>query len=146
MNRAVLILASLICFVWALVFVSVQSAHAGTNNGGFQKLWDETTAALTTNPNKKAAAKQKPTVKQKADEEPRKIKLRKKKRVGSGTPPERVKGQDQRQSERAVCRSQCNLQRMGCDQGNNSFQNRTDQLRAAQSSCFLAVQSCLSRC
>lgn len=145
MNRAVFLLASLVCLVWALVFVSVQSAHAAKNNGGFQKLWNETEVNLTTNPDKKAA-KRKPAVSKKSDEEPKKAKPRKKKRVGSGAPPELLKGQDQRQSERAVCRAQCNLQRMGCDQGNNSFQNRSDQLRAAQSSCFLAVQSCLSRC
>ena len=48
---------------------------------------------------------------------------------------------------RAVCQSQCNLERMSCDQGRASaYQNRADQLQAAQASCYLAVQSCLSRC
>ena len=50
-------------------------------------------------------------------------------------------------SSRAVCQSQCNLERMSCDQGRASaYQNRADQLQAAQASCTLAVQSCLSRC
>jgi hypothetical protein len=145
MNRAALLLASLICLVWALVFVSFQSpAHAARrSDGSFQKLWNDTKVNLTTNPE---AAKQNPDTEKKADEEPKKLKQRKKKRAGSGTPPELLKGQDQRQSERAVCRSQCSLERMGCDQGSNSFQNRSDQIQAAQQSCFLAVQSCLSRC
>ncbi len=75
---------------------------------------------------------------------------RSKRRVGSSTPPGADLGQDNRQSQRGVCQSQCNLQRMSCDQGRNGlsdgFQNRSDQLRAAQSSCYLAIQGCLSRC
>lgn len=144
MTRAVLLLASLICLVWALVFASVLSpAHAARrSDASFQKLWNDTKVSLTTNPDAKAV---KPKT-ENTDEENKKPKPRKKKRVGSSTPPELLQGQDQKQSERAVCRSQCSLERMGCDQGNNSFQNRSDQLQAAQQSCFLAVQSCLSRC
>jgi hypothetical protein len=61
--------------------------------------------------------------------------------------PTLVPGADPRTSQRAVCQSQCNLERMSCDQGRaGAFQNRADQLQAAQSSCYLAVNACLSRC
>jgi hypothetical protein len=68
------------------------------------------------------------------------------KRRGSSTPPQAVTAPDARASQRAVCQSQCNLERMSCDQGRNSFRDRADQLQAVQSSCYLAVQGCLSRC
>jgi hypothetical protein len=56
-------------------------------------------------------------------------------------------GVDRSSSQRAVCQSQCNLERMSCDQGRaGAFQNRSDQLQAAQSSCYVAVSACLSRC
>jgi len=58
-----------------------------------------------------------------------------------------VKAPDNRASQRAVCQSQCNLERMACDQGRGAaFQNRTDQIRAQAMSCGTAVQGCLSRC
>ncbi len=65
---------------------------------------------------------------------------------GSGTPPGMVAGPDNRASQRAVCQAQCNLERMACDQGRDSFRNRSDQIQSWQSSCYLAVSSCLSRC
>lgn len=68
-------------------------------------------------------------------------------RRSSGTPPGVLPGPDRSGSQRAVCQSQCNLQRMACDQGRSSaYQNRADQLQAAQASCMLAVQGCLARC
>ena len=68
-------------------------------------------------------------------------------RRASGTPPGVRPGPDRNASQRAVCQSQCNLERMGCDQGRaGAYQNRADQLQAAQASCLLAVQGCLSRC
>ena len=142
MTRAALFLASLICLVWALVFASLQyPAHAAQkSDGSFQKLWADTKVNLSTSTAKK------PDTAEKADDEPKNPKPPKRKRAGSSADPGRVEGENRQQSERAVCRSQCSLERMGCDQGNNSFQNRSDQLQAAQSSCFLAVQSCLSRC
>lgn len=142
MNRAILLLAILICLVWALAFASVPSPAqaAPKSDAGFQQLWAVTKVTLTTKPKKT------PAIAVKADDEPKNPRLRKRKRAGSSTSPDLLKGQDRQQSPRAVCRSQCSLERMSCDQGNNSFQNRADQLQAAQSSCFLAVQSCLSRC
>ena len=65
---------------------------------------------------------------------------------GSSTPPGILAGPDNRASQRAVCQSQCNLERQSCDQGRNAFRDRADQLQAAQASCYLAVQGCLSRC
>ena len=65
---------------------------------------------------------------------------------GSLTPPGVLAGPDNRGSQRAVCHSQCNLERQSCDQGRNAYRDRADQLQAAQSSCYLAVQGCLSRC
>ena len=63
------------------------------------------------------------------------------------TRPDAVIAPDQRASQRAVCQSQCNLERMSCDQGRGSaFRDRADQLQAANSSCYLAVQGCLNRC
>jgi hypothetical protein len=53
---------------------------------------------------------------------------------------------DRATSQRAVCLSQCNLERQTCDTRGSGFTDRADQLRAQQSSCFLAVQGCLSRC
>jgi hypothetical protein len=151
MTRVALLLVGLVCPVWALGFVSFQSQAlaAKKSDGNFQKLWDDTKVNLSTKTGSKetdSKAEKKPAADQRASEEPKKPKLSKQKRVGSGTPPGLLKGQEQRQSGRAVCRSQCSLERMSCDQGNNGFQNRSDQLKAAQSSCFLAVQSCLSRC
>ena len=53
---------------------------------------------------------------------------------------------DRQTSQRAVCQSQCNLERMSCEQGRaGAFRDRSDQLHAA-SSCNLAVSTCLSRC
>ena len=67
-------------------------------------------------------------------------------RTGAAEPVP-TRSPDRASSERTVCRSQCELQRMSCDQGRaGAYQNRTDQLQAAQASCGLAVQSCLSRC
>lgn len=58
-----------------------------------------------------------------------------------------VAGPDRTASQRAVCQSQCNLERMSCDQGRASaFRDRSDQLQAASSSCYLAVNACLARC
>ena len=119
------------------------AAHAASRNTqSFQKEWDASKPDLKTSGSK--AAKPDQTDAQEAkDSKPKKIK---RKRRGSSTPPERVEGDNARRSQRDVCRSQCSLERMSCDQGRDSFQNRTDQLRAAQSSCYLAVQGCLSRC
>ncbi len=141
-----LLLARLTCLVSVGVCACVQSpaSAAQKSDAAFQKLWTDTKVTLSTKTDSKP--ENKPAVDQKADDEPDKPRLRKKKRVGSGTQPGLADGPNQRQSEREVCRSQCSLERMSCDQGNNSFQNRSDQLQAAQSSCFLAVQSCLSRC
>jgi hypothetical protein len=55
-------------------------------------------------------------------------------------------GADPRSSQRGVCQAQCNLERQSCDTRGTGFQDRADQLQAARSSCFLAVQGCLSRC
>jgi hypothetical protein len=55
-------------------------------------------------------------------------------------------GGDPRASQRGVCQAQCNLERQSCDTRGSGFQDRADQLQAARSSCFLAVQGCLSRC
>jgi hypothetical protein len=61
--------------------------------------------------------------------------------------PPAPRATDPQSSQRAVCQSQCNLQRMSCDQARApGFQDRADQLQAAQASCYLAVNSCLSRC
>ena len=80
----------------------------------------------------------------------RKVRLKpvRERQGGSSSPASGVRqASDPRASNRAVCQSQCNLERMSCDQGRASaFQNRADQLQAAQASCTLAVQSCLSRC
>lgn len=65
---------------------------------------------------------------------------------GSGTPPGLAVGPDNRQSQRAVCQAQCNLERQACDQGRDSFRDRRDQITSYTSSCYLAVSSCLSRC
>ena len=67
-------------------------------------------------------------------------------RRGSGTPPGAVAGPDNRASQRAVCQAQCNLERQACDQGRDSFRDRRDQITSYNSSCYLAVSSCLSRC
>ncbi len=151
-----LLLARLTCLVSVGVCACVQSpaSAAQKSDAAFQKLWTDTKVTLSTRTDSKPVKPDdKPAVDQKADDEPIKPRLRKNKRVGSGHQPDAsgakpglLEGPDQRQSEREVCRSQCSLERMGCDQGNNSFQNRSDQLQAAQSSCFLAVRSCLSRC
>ena len=75
-----------------------------------------------------------------------KEKQRPRKTRGSSVSPKLLLGPDAQQSQQAVCRSECGLERQGCDQGRNSYQNRSDQLQAAQSSCYLAVQGCLARC
>ncbi len=67
--------------------------------------------------------------------------------IGGGTRVPLQPGPDRRSSEAGVCRSQCNLERSTCDsRGPSSFRNRADEISAARSSCFLAVQSCLARC
>jgi hypothetical protein len=67
--------------------------------------------------------------------------------LGGGTRVPIIPGPDRRTSEAGVCRSQCNLQRSSCDsRGPGTFRDRSDQIRASQSSCYLAVQSCLARC
>lgn len=73
----------------------------------------------------------------------------KKRRVvkGSSSPPAVVRDADPKASQRAVCQSQCNLERMSCDQGRaGAFRDRSDQIQAHSSSCYLAVTSCMSRC
>lgn len=72
---------------------------------------------------------------------------RRTKAVGGGTRVPLQPGPDRRSSNAQVCASQCNLQRSACDsRGPSSFRDRADEIRAAQSSCYLAVQSCLARC
>ena len=73
----------------------------------------------------------------------------KKRRIakGSSSPSAVARDADPRSSQRAVCQSQCNLERMTCDQGRaQAFRDRSDQIQAKSSSCYLAVNSCLSRC
>jgi hypothetical protein len=81
---------------------------------------------------------------------PKSVRASKPKSRGSSATPGANLGPDNRQSQSNVCRSQCDLQRMSCDQGRNGlsdgFRNRSDQITASQSSCYLAVQGCLSRC
>ena len=165
MNRAAFLLFSLVCLVWMMVcFIIDQPAHAASRNTqSFQREWDNSKVDLKTNSGSvfketkpietkqrsfKKAAPAESDVDAEADAKPAKKTKAKRnaKKRGSSTPPDRVKGDDSKQSQRDVCRSQCSLERMSCDQGRDSFQNRTDQLRAAQSSCYLAVQSCISRC
>lgn len=164
MNRAAFVLVTFICLVWALVFASIHSpAHAASrNNDAFQREWAASKPDLKTSTikpfeaAKPKAEKQKTSKvnkaakqKQAADEKPAK-----RKRRGSSTPPELIEGDGSRRSQRDVCRSQCSLERMSCDQGRTAyndagatgFTNRSDQLRAVQSSCYLAVQGCLNRC
>lgn len=97
----------------------------------------------------RAAEPAKPDAPSQASDTPAKPKPGKTKRArGSSAPPQAPRQATVPQSsQRAVCQSQCNLQRMSCDQGRaGAFQNRADQLQAAQASCYLAVQACLSRC
>jgi len=158
MNRAAASLATIVCLVWALVFASIHSgAHAASrNNEAFQREWNASKvnlkASADTSPPRRTGKKSRDTTSEKSaqatETKP------KPKRRGSSTPPGVVEGDNIRRSQRAVCRSQCSLERMSCDQGRTSFNNpgatgftnRADQLRATQSSCFLAVQSCQSRC
>lgn len=113
------------------------SAHAAATTGAaFDRLWADTKVTLGAGTSARA----------KPEQEKKRIETRRAKRKGSGTPPELKKGPDARASQAGVCRSQCNLERQTCDGGRNGFQNRSDQIQAAQQSCFLAGQSCLQRC
>lgn len=67
--------------------------------------------------------------------------------IGGGTRVPLQEGPSSRQSQAGVCRSQCALERSTCDtRGAGAFRERSDQIQAYQSSCYLAVQSCLARC
>jgi len=157
MNRAAAILATIVCLVWALVFASIHSgAHAASrNNEAFQREWNASKINLKSSADTPSVHRQSKTLKLKSDQSAQATEPEaKRKRRGSSTPPGVVEGDNTRRSQRAVCRSQCSLERMSCDQrqtnfntpGATGFTNREDQLRATQSSCFLAVQSCQSRC
>lgn len=160
MNRAAFILVSIICLIWAFVFASIHSsAHAASrNNEAFQREWNASKVDLKTSTDKTPADRMEAKRKKAQAKEDKAADVEeskpKRKRRSSSTPPDRVEGSDAKRSQRSVCRSQCSLERMSCDQGRTGFNNpattgftnRSDQLRAAQSSCFLAVQSCLSRC
>ena len=75
------------------------------------------------------------------------VKPRRAARTRSLPPGDVARAIDPRSSQRGVCQSQCSLERMACDQGRaNAFRERADQLQAASSSCYLAVNACLARC
>jgi hypothetical protein len=137
--------------MWRVVFVGLWGVAAV---GGLAGVLDRAAVAQETPPvagEAKAAAKAEPkadgTADGKADAKAEAKDTARPKRRGSGTPVRPVQGPDNRASQVGVCQSQCNLERMSCDsRGAGAFRDRADQLRAGQSSCYLAVQSCLARC
>lgn len=184
MSRAAIALATFVCLLWALIFLSLSgAAHAATkhhhhksrgaaatsslNGPKFLKEWNSSKVNLSTStgPVRAKAVKgsrapdvappvqmdpskadPKADAKPNAEEKKPAKKTAKHKRRGSSTPPPLVQGADERTSNRQVCQSQCELERQGCDQGRDAFRDRRDQITSYQSSCYLAVQSCMSRC
>lgn len=136
----------------ALAAVMPMTGGLAGERGNFQQTWEASRPDLDLKRSPSAGQGQKDGATA-AEDDTEKPVVPKRQRGSSGS-PDRVQGADRAQSQRAVCRAQCNLERMACDQGRNAnlapgqpgFTNRQDQIQAAQQSCYLAVQSCLSRC